>query len=103
MTIEIHQPELEALILQRMETGRFSSIEDVLMQALKSSLDTGEQLSVSPNKQNSRRYAIGSSLRCEEAVTGELLVAAMQASPAKDIDLEFSRQSQTLPVRDVSF
>jgi len=36
MTIEIHQPELEALIEQRIDSGAFRNVEDVLMQALKS-------------------------------------------------------------------
>lgn len=34
MTIEIHQPELEALIEQRMSTGRYRSIEDFLLRSL---------------------------------------------------------------------
>ena len=34
MTIEIQSPELEALILERMQKGGFASIEDALMQAL---------------------------------------------------------------------
>jgi hypothetical protein len=33
MTIEIHTPELEALIMQRMESGGFHSVEEVLLQA----------------------------------------------------------------------
>lgn len=37
MTIEIHRPELEALIRERMKTGVFPTIEDALMQALKNS------------------------------------------------------------------
>ncbi|SPE36707.1 hypothetical protein SBA6_60014 [Candidatus Sulfopaludibacter sp. SbA6] len=37
MTIEIHKPELEALILERMKSGAFQNVEDVLMRALKSS------------------------------------------------------------------
>ena len=36
MTIEIHNPELEALIRQRMESGAFDDVEDVLIEALKS-------------------------------------------------------------------
>jgi len=32
MTIEIHKPELEALIQERMKSGAFQSVEDVLMQ-----------------------------------------------------------------------
>ncbi len=34
MTIEIHQPELEALIRDRMASGHFASVEDALRQAL---------------------------------------------------------------------
>jgi len=34
MTIEIHKPELEALIIERLRSGAFETIEDVLMQAL---------------------------------------------------------------------
>ena len=36
MTIEIHKPELEALIRERMDSGAFENIEDVLLQSLKS-------------------------------------------------------------------
>jgi hypothetical protein len=36
MTIEIHKPELEALIRQRLESGVFQSVEDILIEALKS-------------------------------------------------------------------
>ena len=84
MTIEIHKPELEALIRERMKRGAFQNVEDVLMQALKSS--AGE--------------AAG---QPDETFihTGADLVAAMQASPYKEIDLETGRDR--LPVRDVSF
>ena len=34
MTIEIHRPDLEALIMKRMKAGAFQNVEDVLMQAL---------------------------------------------------------------------
>ena len=34
MTIEIHKPELEALIMERMKIGGFQNVEDVIMQAL---------------------------------------------------------------------
>lgn len=35
MTIKINKPELEALIRERMESGAFKNVEDVLLQALK--------------------------------------------------------------------
>jgi hypothetical protein len=73
MTIEIQKPELEALILERMRLGAFPTVEDALLQALKSS----------------------------PGPTGADLVAAMQASPYKDIALEPTRDR--LPVRDVAF
>ena len=34
MTIEIHRPELEALLMERMKSGAFQNVEDVIMQAL---------------------------------------------------------------------
>jgi hypothetical protein len=36
MTIEIHRPELEALIREQMNSGGFRDIEDVIMHALRS-------------------------------------------------------------------
>ncbi len=36
MSIEIHQPEIEALIQQRMASGAFQNVEEVLLHALKS-------------------------------------------------------------------
>ena len=36
MTIEIHRPELEALIRERLNSGAFQNAEDVIMQALRS-------------------------------------------------------------------
>ena len=78
MTIEIHKPELEELIMERLRSGAFESVEDVLLQALQSSQ--------TPPKNETR--------------TGAYLVVPMQASPFKDIDLEPARDS--MPVRDIT-
>ncbi len=43
MTIEIHRPELGALIMQHMKTG-FHNIEDALMQALETAPADGQKL-----------------------------------------------------------
>ncbi|MGA2186840.1 MAG: hypothetical protein ABSH47_27845 [Bryobacteraceae bacterium] len=87
MTIEIRKPELEALIRERMRFGVFQNVEDVLIQALRSSpLPEGPEAGI----------AGGTS-----TLTGADLVAAMQASPCKEIDLEAARHR--LPVRDVVF
>src|SRR4051794_22532513 len=42
VTIRIHRPELEALIQERMKSGRFDDVEDVLMAALTSAPPRGE-------------------------------------------------------------
>jgi hypothetical protein len=83
MTIEIHRPELEALIRERMKVGGLQNPEDALMQALKLSPLATAKESTAP------------------APTGADLVAAMQASPYKDVSLEPTRGP--MPVRDVTF
>ena len=83
MTIQIRGPELEALILERMRSGAFESVEDVLLQALKAS----PPVEATPARSGAR--------------TGADLVAAMQASPHREIDLEAARTS--MPVRGVTF
>ena len=79
MTIEIHKPELEALINERLKSGAFENVEDVLMQALRGS-------------------AIPAA---KETRTAAALVAAMQACPYEDVD--FEPKKITMPTRDVTF
>ena len=86
MTIEIHRPELEALLLERMKRGPFRDVEDVLMQALTSGPVSREDVA-SPSPGDSR--------------TGADLIAALQASPYREISIEPARYR--LPVRDVVF
>jgi hypothetical protein len=87
MTIEIHRPELEALIRERMKSGGFQNPEDALLQALRSSPTTTAKESAPSDE--------------IAPPTGADLVAAMQASPYKDISLEPARGR--MPVRDVAF
>ena len=75
MTIEITKPEVEALIQQRLQSGAFSDPEDVILHALRFS-----------------EYS---------QPTGAALIAAMEASPYREIDLEPARDR--LPVRDITF
>lgn len=73
MTIEIHRPELEALILEKLKSGRFRDVEDVLMQALTSGPVSKEE-HPGPQREDSR--------------TGADLIAALQASPYREISIE---------------
>jgi hypothetical protein len=82
MTIEIHKPELEALIMERMKTGGFHSVEDALMQALEAS-PVGKPAASAKNR------------------TSADLIAAMQESPYRELEIEPARYP--MPVRDVTF
>lgn len=73
MIIEIHKPELESLIRERMESGGFQNVEDVLMQALKSS-PAGERPATA-TRQPKRRF-------------GQFLLE----SPLRDSGLTLERQ-----------
>lgn len=86
MTIEIQKPELEALILERMQLGGFASVEDALMQALESS-------PILPERQD----------RSPDLRTGADLIAALQASPYREVDIEPARVRLSVAVRDVTF
>jgi hypothetical protein len=83
MTIEIHRPELEALILQRMKSGAFRDVEEALLQALKTSTPV-EEASAGPDAKR----------------TGADLIAALQASPYRELDIEPPKVRLTT-VRDV--
>ena len=82
MTIEIQRPELEALIIQRMKSGGFQNVEDALLQALKTS-SAGESRETSPEER-----------------TGADLIAALQSSPHRELDIEPPKVLLTI-VRDV--
>lgn len=86
MTIEIQRPELEALIEVWMRSGAFGSIEDALLQALRTAQLPQGGTDLAPDS--------GTQLM------GSALVAAFQASPFKEIDLEPARFA--MPVRDVA-
>ena len=85
MAIEIQKPELEALILEWMQKGGFAGIEDALMQALEASPMVAEHQA----KSRDRR-------------TGADLIAALQDSPYRELDIEPSRFRLSIPARDVT-
>lgn len=83
MTVDLEHPELVALIQMRMRTGRFSTVEDALIDALKVSASVGGEVP-----------APGRSGR-----TGSALVAAMQACPFQEVEIEPARMP--MPMREV--
>jgi Arc/MetJ-type ribon-helix-helix transcriptional regulator len=83
MTIEIHEPEIEALIRERVLSGAYRDAADVVAKALRSS-------------DGSRPLGAVATPR-----TGADILAVFQASPHKDLDIEPSRPH--LPVREFSW
>ena len=81
-TIEIHRPELEALLMERMKAGAFQTVEDVIMQAL----ETAPVPEPKPATAKKR--------------TGADLIAAIQRSPCRELKIEPERYC--MPVRDVT-
>ena len=49
MTIEVQRPELESLIEERMASGQFASVEEVLLHALQA---TSSPVTAPPQKKN---------------------------------------------------
>ena len=78
--IQIDEPKLEILISQRMESGAFETVEEVLLQALEQSAPTVPLV----KKPDTR--------------TGADLIAALQACPYPDFDFEPARYE--MPVSD---
>ena len=76
MTIEIHRPELEALIRERMKSGAFQNVEDVLMQALQSSVLTTETPATPKRRRPESRKS---------------LAQLFAESPFKGLDIDFER------------
>jgi hypothetical protein len=76
MTIEVHRPELEALIRERMKSGAFQNVEDVLMQALQSSVLTTETPATPKRWRPESRKS---------------LAQLFAESPFKGLDIDFER------------
>jgi hypothetical protein len=76
MTIEITSPDVEALIQQHMQAGAFKTPEDLIRVVLRSSVP--------------------------ETRTGADLIAALQACPHPEVDIEPSRVLSPV-VRPISF
>jgi len=83
MIVEIHQPEIERLIEQRMASGAFHDVEEVLPHAL-----TAAPFPAAPAVESSGR-------------TGADLIAAMQRIPYPEIDIEPLRPQ--MPVHEPAF
>ena len=87
MNIEIHQPELETLIQQRMATGRFRDVEDVLLQALQLQELKVVEMEIEPPNRNPVMSLREVFARARDILAGEELVIDRDPSPGRAVDL----------------
>ena len=83
MTIEIHRPELEALIRERMSSGAFHDVEDVIMQALRSSPAAEAPAATTSQRPEGRKS----------------LAQLFAESPFKGVDIDFERDPMAATFR----
>ncbi len=79
MNIQIDQPKLEALIHQRMASGRYATVEDLLLRTLEASPETA----LRPNTER------------------KSLAQLFAESPFRGLDMEFPRDPSPLRLVDL--
>jgi Arc/MetJ-type ribon-helix-helix transcriptional regulator len=81
MRLEIHKPELQQRVRQQIQSGQFLDVDELLTKAL-DALDERANAATAPS------------------ATGDVVLAALQASPYREIDLTPPRVRLT-SARDV--
>jgi Arc/MetJ-type ribon-helix-helix transcriptional regulator len=91
MNLEIHKPELVQRVNAHIQTGHFHDADEVLEKAL----DALEERATASST--------GHASKSDDKRTGVDLIAALQASPYRELDIEPNRFRLSMPVRDVTF
>jgi Arc/MetJ-type ribon-helix-helix transcriptional regulator len=91
MNLEIHKPELVQRVNAHIRTGHFHDADEVLEKAL----DALEEKVTAPST--------GHAAESGDRRTGADLIAALQASPYRELDIEPTRFRLSVPARDVTF
>ena len=76
MNLEIHNPELVQRVNAHIQTGQFHDADEVLEKAL----DALEERVTAPSR--------GQAAKSDDRRTGADPIAALQASPYRDLDIE---------------
>ena len=82
MTIEINRPEIEALIQQRLHSGAFESVEDVLFDALEIQAEREAWLQENKEAINAKIERGLAQLDRGEGIAGEELRKRLEADKA---------------------
>jgi antitoxin ParD1/3/4 len=82
MTIQINRPEIEALIQQRLHSGAFESVEDVLFDALEIQREREAWLLENKEAINAKIERGLAQLDAGEAIPGDKLRSRLEADKA---------------------
>ena len=91
MNLEIHKPELVQRVNAHIQAGLFHDADEVLEKALDALEGSGAASSG------------GQAAVSDDSRTGADLIAALQASPYREVDIEPARFRTSMSVRDVNF
>ncbi len=91
MNLEIHKPELVQRVNAQIQSGHFRDADELIEKAL----DALEERATAKTRAQASKS--------EDGRTGADLIAALQASPYRDVDIEPARFRLSMPVRDITF
>jgi Arc/MetJ-type ribon-helix-helix transcriptional regulator len=91
MNLEIHKPELVQRVNAHIQTGHFQNADELIEKAL----DALDERVTAPSNEPATKS--------RDERTGADLIAALQASPHRELDIEPTRFRLPMPVRDVTF
>ena len=87
MNLEIHKPELVQRVNAQIQNGHFHDADEVIEKAL----DALEERGTAPSR--------GQAAKSDDRRTGADLIAALQASPYRELDIEPTRfRSRRTPI-----
>jgi Arc/MetJ-type ribon-helix-helix transcriptional regulator len=91
MNLEIHKSELVQRVNAHIQAGHFHDADEVLEKAL----DALEERVAAPSS--------GAVAKSDDQRTGADLIAALQSSPYRELEIEPTRFRLPMPVRNVTF
>ena len=90
MQMEIHKPELEQRMRRQIQSGKYHDLDELLTKALDALDERAAPMSLE-----------GRSEQPPDQRTGADLIAALQASPYRELEIEPPRYRESIPVRNV--
>jgi len=91
MNLEIQKPEIVQRVYAYIKAGHFHDADEVIEKALDALEERGADMST------------GQAGKSDDKRSGADLIAALQSSPFRELDIEPPRFRVSVPVRDITF